>query len=189
MPPLTSSIPQPARYDELCALPESVIGEILDGKLVASPRPVPRHSYVLSILDGLLSGPFDRGVGGPGGWWILVEPEVHLDQHVVVPDLAGWRRERVSTFPNDSHFTIAPDWVCEVLSPSTVRHDRVTKLNIYLRFGVPHYWIIDPVPRTLEALRLDGGRWVLDATFVEDDAVAAAPFDALGFSLADLWPD
>src|SRR3954468_4688276 len=132
---------RPATYEDLCALPDHVIGELIAGELIASPRPSIPHSRASSVLSDDLGGPFDRGRGGPGGWWILFEPELHLGADVLVPDLAGWRRERMPVLRNVAYFELAPDWVCEVVSPSTARVDRVRKVPIYAREGVSHLWL------------------------------------------------
>ena len=122
-----------ATYEDVLNAPENKVAEILDGELFLSPRPAPRHAAAASSLGGRVGGPFDGGIGGPGGWWILDEPELHFGEHVLVPDLAGWRRERMPAIPDVAFFTLAPDWVCEVLSPSTARIDRGEKLPIYAR--------------------------------------------------------
>ncbi|HUL14253.1 MAG TPA: Uma2 family endonuclease [Methylococcaceae bacterium] len=136
-----------------------------------------------------LGGPFDKGRGGPGGRWILGEPEVHFirDTEVAVPDLAGWRRERMPLIPEDHRFEVVPDWVCEILSPSTVKKDRILKLPLYARYGVAHAWLLDPVARTLEAFELREGAWTLIGSLKDEDAVCLAPFAAISFSLAELW--
>lgn len=126
-----------ATYEDLQGLAEHLVGEILDGDLVTSPRPSSAHARAASSLGGEIYGPFDRGKGGPGGWIILDEPELHLAGDVMVPDLAGWRRERLPELPNVAAFELAPDWVCEVLSPSTAPFDRRRKLPIYARERVP----------------------------------------------------
>ncbi len=159
----------------------------MDGELIASPRPAPRHSCAGAGLIGNLFGPFHVGSGGPGGWWILGEPELHLGPDVLVPDIAGWKRERMPVFPDVEFLELAPDWVCEVLSPRTMRLDRVRKLPIYARAGVAHAWLVDPVARTLDVLRLHGANWLLVATFGADDKVRAEPFDAVEIPLATLW--
>lgn len=176
-----------ATYEDLLDLPEHLIGEILNGTLVTQPRPAPRHSRAASAIGGGLMNPFDHGRGGPGGWWILHEPEVHLGSNVLVPDLAGWRRERLPVFPDEAYFTLAPDWVCEVLSPGTARTDRVVKMPIYAAEGVAWIWLVDPDQRTLEVFRLHEGHWVMEHAWQEAEAVAAPPFAELTFSLADLW--
>jgi Uma2 family endonuclease len=177
----------PATYDDLLKVPDHLVAEILDGELHVSPRPAPRHADASSGLGGVLRNPFDRGRGGPGGWRILDEPEVHLGADVVVPDLAGWRRERLPTLPEEAYFSLAPDWVCEVLSPSTASIDRVKKLTIYAREQVPHAWLVDPLARTLEVLRLENGRWSIVATFADLAVVRAEPFDAIDLDLSLLW--
>jgi Uma2 family endonuclease len=180
---------RPATYDDLVKLPDNVVAEIVDGELHASPRPAFRHARTESSLAALLARPYDHGVGGPGGWWILVEPELHLARDVLVPDLAGWRRSRLPREPDTAHVVLAPDWVCEVLSPSTVQIDRARKLGIYAREGVAHAWLVDPLARTLEVLRLEGGRWVLLATHAGDEVVRAGPFTEIDLELRLLWPE
>jgi Uma2 family endonuclease len=178
-----------ATYEDLLRVPDHLVAEILDGELHTTPRPSPRHADASSGLGGVLRGPFDRGRGGPGGWRILDEPELHLGRDVVVPDLAGWRRERLPRLPDEAFFTVAPDWICEVVSPSTAAIDRVKKLTIYAREGVPHAWLIDPIARTLEVLRLDSGRWTIVTTHAGADTIRAEPFDALDLDLTLLWDD
>ena len=162
-------------------------GQIVDGVLHAHPRPASPHARASSVLGADLGGPFDRGRGGPGGWIILDEPELHFGRNVLVPDLAGWRRERMPEMPRTPFFTLSPDWVCEVLSPSTAGFDRVKKLEIYRREGVTHLWFVDPDGRTLEVLRLEGERFVVAQTFEGDDGVRAEPFDAIELELGALW--
>jgi Uma2 family endonuclease len=178
-----------ALYAELEALPPNFVGEILGGELYASPRPASPHTRAASRLGGELLGPFDRGRGGPGGWVILDEPELHLGQDVLVPDLAGWRRERMPRMPRTAAFTLAPDWLCEVLSPSTAALDRARKMAVYAREGVRHLWLVDPEPRTLEVYRLENGRWSLLDTHVGEVTVRAEPFEALALELGALWAD
>ncbi len=176
-----------ARYEELLGLPDNVVGEILAGELHATPRPAPRHARAATALTGSLWDPFDSGSGGPGGWWILDEPELHLGEDVLVPDLAGWRRERLPALPETAWFELAPDWVCEVLSPSTARLDRGVKMGIYAREQVPFLWLVDPDARTLEVYRLEGRHWLLLTTLKENDPVRQPPFDATEFPLDRLW--
>jgi Uma2 family endonuclease len=177
-----------ATYEDVLNAPEHKVAEILDGELFLSPRPAPRHSVAASHLRGAL-GPFDEGPEGPGGWWILFEPELHFGGDVLVPDLAGWRRERLSTIPDTAFFTVPPDWVCEVLSPSTERIDRVRKLRIYAAAGVAHAWLVNPAERTLEVLRLRDGSWTIVAVWFDTDIVRAPPFDAIELVLQRLWVD
>jgi len=180
---------QPATYADLLKVPDHLVAEILDGELYATPRPAPRHADASSGLGGALRGPFDRGRGGPGGWRILDEPELHLASDVVVPDLAGWRRERLPSLPEEAYFSVAPDWICEVVSPSTAAMDRVTKLSIYAREGVSDAWLVDPIARTLEVLHREGGRWTIVSTWSGLVTVRAQPFDAIDLDLSLLWED
>lgn len=133
---------RPATYEDLLRVPAHRVAEILDGQLHTHPRPAPRHAVSTSALSGKLFDPFGTGRGGPGGWWILVEPELHLEDQVMVPDLAGWRRERMSALPETAWFELAPDWVCEVLSPSTAKTDRVVKMPLYARYEVAWLWLV-----------------------------------------------
>ncbi len=185
------SLPQlkPATYQDLSDLPEHLVGEIIHGSLHTQPRPAPRHARASSSLGDELVSPFDKGKNGPGGWWILDEPELHLGADIVVPDLAGWRRERLPRLPEIAYFELAPDWVCEVLSPQTARIDRALKMPLYARQGVTHIWLIDPLQRTLEAFENTGGKWLLLHVLENDNAVSVPPFDAISFNLAALWAD
>jgi Uma2 family endonuclease len=176
-----------ATYDDLLALPEHEVGEIIDGDLYASPRPRMRHARAAGRLMSGLGVPYDDGVGGPGGWWILPEPELHLGADVVVPDLAGWRRERMPEFPDVPFCTLAADWVCEILSPSTERLDRGRKLRIYAREGVGHVWLLSVEAQTLEVFRLQGGQWLLAAVREGGTPARVEPFEALELDLARLW--
>jgi Uma2 family endonuclease len=178
-----------ATYEDLCALPPNQVGEIVGGVLYAHPRPASPHAVATSVLGGELGPPFGRGRGGPGGWVILDEPELHLGAgpDVIVPDLAGWRRTRMPVIPDAPYFTLAPDWACEVLSESTRKFDRVQKLPIYGRERVAHVWLVDPLARTLEIFRLDGEGYRLAATHADDAPCRAEPFDAIELDLAALW--
>ena len=177
-----------ATYQDVLEAPAHRVAEIVDGTLHTHPRPAAPHALASSRLGGELTGPFDRGRGGPGGWWIIDEPELHLGEDILVPDLAGWRRERMLDYPDTAYFSLAPDWVCEVLSPSTRKLDLCSKRPIYARERVEDLWLVDPVDRTLEAFELREGQWVLTATLKDDDPVGLRPFDAVTFSLSDLWP-
>ena len=179
---------RPATYQDVLDAPAHRVAEIVDGTLYTQPRPAPPHAVASSRLGFNLGGPFDRGRGGPGGWWIIDEPELHLGEDILVPDLAGWRRERMAELPDTAHFGLAPDWVCEVLSASTRRLDLHGKRPVYAREGVAHLWLVDPADRTLEAFELREGQWVLVATAQDDDPVSIHPFDAVTFGLGDLWP-
>jgi Uma2 family endonuclease len=180
---------RPATYDDLLKVPDTLVAEILDGELHVTPRPAPKHADAGSGLGGALRGPFDRGRGGPGGWRILFEPELHLNADVLVPDLAGWRRTRLPALPDEAFFSIAPDWACEVLSPSTAALDRVKKLAVYAREGVSHVWLVDPLAQTLEVLRLEGGRWTIVSTSSGLAVLRAEPFEAIELDLSLLWEE
>jgi Uma2 family endonuclease len=186
-PTPSASTRKPATYEELLALPEHLVGELIDGELYASPRPASRHAKVSSILGMDLGGPFQRGRGGPGGWWSIDEPELHFGKDVLVPDLAGWRQERMPRIPDVPFFELAPDWVCEILSPSTAKLDLVRKLPRYARAAVEYAWVVDPIHRTLEIFRQEHGRWVLMDVFAGEDRVRAIPFDAIELELGSLW--
>jgi len=178
-----------ATYDDLLKVPDNLVAEILDGELFTSPRPASPHARASSVLRSELD-PFDRrtgGPGGPGGWWILFEPELHLGADILVPDIAGWRRERMPVLQNVAHFELAPDWVCEIVSPSTARVDKVRKVPIYAREGVSHLWLVDPLQQTLEVFRLEGRRWVLISTHGGAEAVRAEPFEALELDMSRWW--
>lgn len=178
---------KPAKYADLLVLPDHVVGEILAGDLYASPRPRFRHARAAAWLDRRLGPPFDDGVGGPGGWWLLIEPEIHFADEVLVPDLAGWRRERLPVFPDVAYLELAPDWVCEILSPSTERIDRGLKMRSYAREGVADLWLCNPEARTLEVLHLQGEKWLVTAVYSGEEIVRVQPFDVIELDLASLW--
>ena len=184
----TSRVEKPrATYEDLLKVPENKVAEIVDGELYVSPRPAVPHAVVASVLGVELGGPFHQGRGGPGGWGILHEPELHLGEDVLVPDLAGWRRQRLPAFPKAAFLTLAPDWVCEILSPSTERLDRARKLGVYARESVGNAWLINPETRTLEVYRRSEDRWLLLAAHASDALVRAEPFDAIELDLLPLW--
>ncbi len=170
-------------------IPEHLVAEIINGRLVTHLRLAPRHLRASSRLGGELDDPFDQGRGGPGGWWILDGPELHLGPQVLVPDLAGWRRGRMPKLPETAWFELAPDWVCEVMSPSTARIDRVEKLPIYAAAGVGHVWLIDPILQTLEAFALHEAQWLLLGVCEGASPVSLPPFDAVTCDLSGLWED
>jgi Uma2 family endonuclease len=182
-------IPRSNPLDELLTLPENLVGEIIGGQLYTQPRLAGPHNNAETCLGSVLNPPFQQGKGGPGGWWIQVEPEVHFirDTEIAVPDLGGWRRERMPYLPREHRYEIVPDWVCEILSPGTAKKDRSLKLPLYARFGVRYVWLVDPLEQTLEAFALESGRWVLLSVLKDEDSVNLPPFEALTFSLADLW--
>lgn len=182
-------IKTPATYQDVLDAPPNMVAELIDGDLHLQPRPIPKHARSSSVLGTKVGGPFDHNDDGPGGWWILNEPECHFGENVLVPDLAGWRRERMPSLPDTAYFTLAPDWACEILSPSTRSRDLVQKRALYAEAGVSYLWFIDPDARTLEAFTLEEGRWVLIAALEGTADVTVPPFDAITFDLAVLWTD
>ncbi len=183
--------PHQALYDEYLAVPDYLHAEIVDGTLYVSPRPAPRHANASSVLGTVVNGAFQLGRGGPGGWWIIDEPELQLDElQPMAPDLAGWRVERMPVLPDIAYFTLAPDWICEVLSKSTERVDRDKKLPRYAAHGVGHVWLVDAIARTLEVYTLGEDRnWRTARTYAGNVKVRADPFAAIEIDLAELWGD
>jgi Uma2 family endonuclease len=178
-----------ATYEDLLQVSDLLIAEIIDGELITSPRPASPHAYAASAIMQDL-GPFARrrrGGDGPDGWWILFEPELHLSADILVPDLAGWRRERMPVLENVPYFEQAPDWACGVVSPSTGRLDRVRKMASYAREQVSHLWLVDPLLRTLEVYHLEGQRWVVASTHGGAEAVRAEPFEAIELDISRWW--
>ena len=184
---MTALLHQRATYDDLLKVPENMVAELIDGDLYTSPRPAGPHARFASALSMDIGPPYDRGRGGPGGWWILFEPELHLDEQVLVPDLAGWRRERMPQIPKDQRFVVPPDWVCEVISPSSARVDRGRKMDIYGDHGVQWLWIVDPLLRLLEVFTLEGEHWSRVHSYSGSDLVRADPFPAAEIDLASIW--
>ena len=184
-----------ATYADLEAVPPGKVAELIAGELFVFPRPASRHANATSQLHGELAGPFRHGRGGPGGWIILIEPELHFPDpeapkaiHALVPDLAGWRRERMPELPDVAAFTLAPDWICEVLSPSTMTHDRELKMPLYAQQGVRWAWLVDPAARTLEVYVLgEEARWSEPRRYQGMEQVRAEPFDAIALDLGLLW--
>ena len=182
-----------ATYSDIEALPKNVVGEIVYGSLVTHPRPAPPHARAQFSLSYELEGPFNRGKGGPGGWIFFTEPELHLGANVIVPDLAGWKSERLPNAAAKAWIETSPDWVCEIISPSTERVDRAEKRQIYLEFGVPFLWLLDPRAKLLECFTLRTKQWVLSHTFELNQNVSAPPFEAASFDLSKIflsdWPE
>jgi Uma2 family endonuclease len=179
---------RPASYDDLLDLPDNVIGEIIAGELITHPRPAPRHALAASALGSAIFSRYDRSSpDGPGGWWILDEPECHLGSDIIVPDIAGWRQSTMPELPETAWFEITPDWVCEIISPSTHKHDRSTKRDVYARERIGHYWIVDPVERLIEVFQLVDEHWTLLLTARDDMKASLAPFEAMPFELGRLW--
>jgi Uma2 family endonuclease len=178
---------KPSTYADLEALPDDVVGELIDGELYASPRPALPHGGASFRLASRLGDPFEQGRGGPGGWTFAFEPELHLGEDVLVPDLAGWRQERMPELPDTAAATLAPNWVCEVLSPSTRALDQGPKLAVYAREGVGHVWWVDPKARSLQVLRLEGSGYKFLGLNMGAARVRAEPFEALEWELDFLW--
>jgi Uma2 family endonuclease len=181
------SAKESATYNDLLDVPENMIGEIVDGRLVVTPRPAPGHMNVVTILSEALGPPYRRGRGGPGGWIFLFETEIRLGEDIVVPDLSGWRKERFPAEFGHNWTAVTPDWICEVLPPGRFRNDKVRKMPLYARHGVGYAWIIDPVARAMDAFRLESARWSLPASFLENDKVRAEPFEEIEIALGDFW--
>ena len=176
-----------ATYEDLLKVPENLVAELIDGELYTWPRPAAPHARASSILERRLGRAFDDGEDGPGGWWIITEPELDLNGPHMVPDLAGWRRERMPDYPDTTGCTVVPDWVCEIQSPGNARYDRVVKLPKYALYGVKHVWLVDTTAKTLEVLRLEDDHWIVAGNYGGDDVVRAEPFDAVELKLASLW--
>jgi Uma2 family endonuclease len=173
--------------EELLAVPDDLVAEIVDGELITSPRPGAAHSIAASATGGSLVPPFQFGEGGPGGSWILTEPELYVGEDVLVPDFAAWRRERIPDPPSGPYISQVPDWVCEILSPSTARLDRIRKLPVYANWKVGYAWLMDPQAHTLEGFRLEAGHWLLLGAHADAARVRAEPFDAVEIDLGRLW--
>ena len=182
---------KPATYQDLLSLGETTRAEVLAGEVIVGPAPLPRHSRAQRALGRFVGGPYDDddGRGGPGGWWILLEVDVELGPtDVVRPDLAGWRRERLLNPWDERPLKVVPDWICEVLSPSNVPHDRVVKRRLYATHGVHFYWLVDPAARTLEALRLRDGTWEEVGSYGDGDVAQIEPFAAIDLEVSRLFP-
>lgn len=184
---MTALVREHATYEDLMQVPENMVAELIDGQLYASPRPAGPHTNAASAMGFFLGPAYQFGRGGPGGWWIFTEPELHLGRNVLVPDLGGWRRERMPEFPQDHVFAIPPDWICEVISPSSGRLDRMKKMPIYAREGVAHAWIVDPLQQMVEVFANDGETWRVIATHGENEVVRIAPFEEIEIELPLLW--
>ena len=176
-----------ATYQDVLDAPPNRVAELIDGTLHTYPRPAPRHALAASRLGMWFGSGFGGGGDGPLGWWILDEPELHFGEDVLVPDMAGWRVERMPELPDAAYFELAPDWICEVLSPSTAAVDRADKLPRYAGQGVRHAWLVEPSVHTLEVFRLERERWSLVQTARDDDRLRAEPFEEAELDLGSLW--
>jgi len=182
---------RPATYQDVLNAPENMIAEILDGGLHTQPRPGAYHSLTTTILGAELGPLFLRRGGGGSSrkWHIVFEPELHLNQHIVVPDLAGWRTERMPRIPKQAYFTLPPDWVCEVLSPRTALLDRTTKKRIYAQQRIECLWLVDPVDRTLEVYKRTGDFWQELSVHGGGEVVRVFPFEELELNLGGWWAE
>ncbi len=178
-----------ATYQDVLDAPPYKIAEIIDGTLYLSPIPAPRQALALTVLAGSIGVPYSIRRDGPGGWWVLNKPELHLGDDILVPDIVGWRHGQMPKLPDVAYFTQVPDWACEILSPSTRALDLGIKRAIYAREGVAHLWFVDPDARTLEVFELRDGQWLLLETLKDNDPVSLPPFEGISFSLGGLWPD
>jgi Uma2 family endonuclease len=175
-----------ATYEDLCAVDELLIAELIDGDLYASGRPPIRYVHTASVLLWRIGSAVDSGRESPGAWFVLSKPEIHLRDDSIVPDIAAWRSERLPQKIPD-YFDFAPDWLCEVLAPNTEALDRTKKLTVYAREGVGHVWLVNPAIQTLEVLRLESQRWSLIAAHEGGARVRAEPFVDFELQLAGLW--
>lgn len=175
-----------ATYADLLAAPPHTIAQLVAGELHVQPRPAGPHSVFASGLGFDLGSPFQRGRGGPGGWNIIFEPELHLGADVVVPDLAAWRAERPPEL-DATYFTVPPVWVCEVISPSSGRLDRGAKADLYAKVGVEFMWLGQPLENLLEAYKLVDGAWLRLGAWVGEVNARIEPFDAIELELGPLW--
>ena len=185
---MPSASKKQATYADLEAVPSNLVAEILGGGLVTHPRPAPRHAAASNSLAAEISLPFQKMRGGPGGWLFLDEPELHFGDSVIVPDIAGWRKERTATLAEKAYIETPPDWVCEVISPSTEKYDRGIKRHIYAEAGVQYIWFVNPQEQFIEAYKLTGKDWLLIATIIAGEEVSLEPFDAISFPLSLLFP-
>jgi len=177
-----------ATYEDLYSIPGNMTGEIIDGELIVTPRPSRKHAFAASVLGSEIIPPYCLGRGGgPGGWVFIIEPEIGLGEQILVPDLAGWKREKFPVEEDHNWISVVPDWICEILSPGTLRNDKIKKMPIYAHHGVSHLWLIDPVATTMDVFRLESGRWSLLGSYAENDKVAAEPFLEIEINLEDLW--
>lgn len=177
-------------YSDLYDIPANTTGEIINGELIVTPRPSRKHVYATSALDKRIGPPYQFGEGGgPGGWIILIEPEIGFGENILVPDLAGWKEERYPQEEPHNWISVAPDWVCEVVSPATQRIDKIEKMPIYARHEVPYLWLINPVAKTLDVFRLKAGEWVVSGLYAEGAKMRAEPFIEIEINLDDLWQE
>ncbi len=189
----SAKINRPATYDDILALPEGVLGQIIDGVLYTSPRPAGKHAYAATKINSSIDPSFgSRSGGGPGGWVFLFEPQLRLlGKQDVIPDIAGWKIDKLSdeelSVLSGNRIEINPHWVCEIISPSSVRMDKVLKATLYAECAIEHYWLVDPDQKTLEVRRLEKSQWVVVKTFEGTEKVRAEPFEAIEIDLGSFW--
>jgi Uma2 family endonuclease len=176
-----------ATYEDLLRVPENMVAELIEGELYASPRPAGLHTNAMSVLGAIIGRAYQLKIGGPGGWWILDQPELHFRHNVLVPEVCGWRRQRMPELPKDHIFSVVPDWVCEVTSPANGRIDRLKKMPIYAREGVGHAWLVEPEQQVLELYRRENSSWLLVATYGDHAIVRAEPFEAIEIDMTLVW--
>jgi Uma2 family endonuclease len=187
---LARKLHRPATIADIDALPASLRGEIIDGELYAFPRPRAVHGSLETSVASDLHRPFQQRRGGPGGWWILVEPGIEIPRSPEFsPDLAGWRRERLPHLPDDEPIGVVPDWICEVLSPSTRGYDLLVKRRFYAEIGVGHLWYVDPDVQSLTVSRLVDGKWLELGVHGPAEKVRVEPFEAVEIDLPVWWAD
>ena len=180
---------KPPTLADLDALPPGIVGEIIEGVLYTMTRPRARHQRTATRISSKLGDPFDEGRGGPGGWWIIAEPGIELpNTPEISPDVAGWRRERMPELPADEPIRVVPDWVCEILSKNTRRHDQIVKMPYYARIGVAYAWVVDLEARVMIAYRLESGAWRTIGTYSEETEARIEPFDVVPLNVAEWWP-
>jgi Uma2 family endonuclease len=186
-------INRPATYDDILALPEGILGQIIDGVLYTNPRPAGKHAYAATKINSSIDPSFgSRSGGGPGGWVFLFEPQLRLlGKQDVIPDIAGWKIDRLSdeelSLLSGNRIEINPHWVCEIISPSSVRMDKVLKATLYAECAIEYYWLVDPDQKTLEVRRLEKGQWLVVKTFEGTEKVRAEPFEAIEIDLGSFW--
>lgn len=177
-----------ATYEDLYSIPQDMTGEIIEGNLIATPRPSRKHGFCATALGAAVTAPYQYGQGGgPGGWVFIIEPEIGFGEDILVPDLAGWKKERFPFREESNWISVVPNWICEILSPTTFRNDKVKKMPLYARNGVEHIWLVDPVATTIDAFRLESGRWSLLGSYAESDKVRIEPFHEIEINLGNLW--
>jgi Uma2 family endonuclease len=174
-------------YEDLCNVPDDMTGEIIDGELSLTPMPSKQQIHTGTKLANAVVAAYHFGTKGPGGWIILDEPDLAFGEDILVPELAGWKEDRFIVSWEHHWISVAPDWVCEIISPETAQRDRTQKMPIYERNGVSYVWLIDPAEKSLEIFRLESGKWGAPTLYTGNDKVRAEPFEQTEINLGDLW--